>query len=983
MLKLPLLTAIVLAASLTGRAQVSDLLCHNYIGAEDALEMCVPYAPSELTVESRAWDDARARAGIDPQGDGVRALEAFIDRYPGGPYETGARILLAECLLTEHPELALEVLEEVRPGALSPDARALYCYHLGYARMMLGDFGAAETEFRSAARSAKLRNDARFFQGYLAYRQDRYNEALELMSHSDRRTLPGAMADFYTAQMLYAQGDLSAAEKSALAAVNTPVAIPEEYRAEAMRIAGEAAYEAGRRGDGVNMLRQYRRMAENPARSAMYILGTEEFMSGNNAEAVTVLESVVSDADAMGQSALLYIGQALTATGSHDAALSAFSRAMAMDYDPAVTEAAFYNYAVSRMSGARLPFSSTTEVFEDFLTRFPDGRYAPMVQEYLVTGYLTDHNYDDALASINRMKTMTPRISAAKQQVLYALGTRALAAGDDDAAIRYLDEARTLAHNDRATDARVALSRGEALYRKGRYAEAATDAEYYLKNAPADDESRSLARYDLGYALLAQKKYKEAGAEFSRAASSSGDLDAPARADALNRLADTELYGGKFEEALADYSRAYELRQSAGDYPLFQQGVIYGFMNRPEQKIGTLRRMMDEFPTSSLVPDAMLETTEAYTRTGNRDAALEMYRRLVTTYPSTEQGRRGYLQMALTRLNAGDRAGAIADYRSIVTLYPTSEEARMAVDQLKSLSAEDGTLGATAAWLETVENAPRMDIAEADALTFRVAEKDWLTEQRTERLEKYLTDYPAGASRSTALAYMMDAAVADGRTGDALTYADRILAEYPDSRNVESALHVKADALHELGHGKEALEAYSALEQRASNPKVRNAARMGVMRVARDLADNPRVIEMAEALLASTAAGDDGRTEVEFSLAQALDLTGQTDKARAMWTPLSSRTDDLYGAKSAVALGQSYYDSGDMEAARRAADALIDAATPHTYWLARAFILLSDVYAATGQTFEAREYLLSLKDNYPGDETDIFQMINTRLSSLK
>ena len=43
--------------------------------------------------------------------------------------------------------------------------------------------------------------------------------------------------------------------------------------------------------------------------------------------------------------------------------------------------------------------------------------------------------------------------------------------------------------------------------------------------------------------------------------------------------------------------------------------------------------------------------------------------------------------------------------------------------------------------------------------------------------------------------------------------------------------------------------------------------------------------------------------------------------------------------------------------------------------------LFSDIYAAQGKTFESREYLKSLKENYPGEETDIFRMIETRLNN--
>ena len=58
---------------------------------------------------------------------------------------------------------------------------------------------------------------------------------------------------------------------------------------------------------------------------------------------------------------------------------------------------------------------------------------------------------------------------------------------------------------------------------------------------------------------------------------------------------------------------------------------------------------------------------------------------------------------------------------------------------------------------------------------------------------------------------------------------------------------------------------------------------------------------------------------------------------------------------------------------------LIDANPPHDYWLARGFILLSDVLRRKGSEFVADEYLRSLRQNYPGNESDIFRMIDERL----
>ena len=59
----------------------------------------------------------------------------------------------------------------------------------------------------------------------------------------------------------------------------------------------------------------------------------------------------------------------------------------------------------------------------------------------------------------------------------------------------------------------------------------------------------------------------------------------------------------------------------------------------------------------------------------------------------------------------------------------------------------------------------------------------------------------------------------------------------------------------------------------------------------------------------------------------------------------------------------------------------INESTPHAYWLARSFVLLSDLYSTQGKKMEAKQYLLSLQNNYEGED-DIADMIDTRLEKL-
>ena len=90
----------------------------------------------------------------------------------------------------------------------------------------------------------------------------------------------------------------------------------------------------------------------------------------------------------------------------------------------------------------------------------------------------------------------------------------------------------------------------------------------------------------------------------------------------------------------------------------------------------------------------------------------------------------------------------------------------------------------------------------------------------------------------------------------------------------------------------------------------------------------------------------------------------------------------MYGAEAKYLLAQQLYDKGDYAAAEKEVLDYIEQSTPHAYWLARSFILLSDVYVAMDKKLDARQYLLSLQQNYQADD-NIADMIKERLNKLE
>ncbi len=926
-----------------GAAMTND---GNPRGTIDQLKEALRQFPTANQAEKARLEKALAAMAL-PGVDAMPMVEAFLSDYPASAWRERALMAVADIYYDRGDYAqALKAYRALGENSLDGAEADAAAYREAYCLLKLADYNKASAIYSRLENSRGYAADAKFYQGYIAYVKGDYSTAARLMRNLPRNGMPTVMADYYLAQIDFMHADYKSAAgeaKALLASRDTDPA----FKAEAQRIAGESLFQTGNTSEALPYLREYVASTDSPQPSALYILGVDDYNAGRYQQAIERLTPVTPLDNAMGQSAYLYIGQSYIKLDNFTAASMALDKACRMNHDPAVQEMALYNLAVARSSGGKVPFGSSVGLFEEFLTRYPDSRMAPEVADYVVSGYMTDNNYPAALAAINKIKHPSKAVLAAKQKVLYTLGTRRLQAGSPREALAYLHEAATMTGCDASIAAEATLWEGECDYALGDYKGAVKAYNSYLRNPSASKSNQAVAWYDLGYARFALKDFPDAIADFNKyLAATSGATDPRMLADARNRIADSRYYTSDFAGAAADYRKAAELHPASADYPTYQLGLMQGLQRDHEGKIATLSDMIASYPSSALVPSALLEMGESYGELGRTDRAIETYTTLAGRYPATAQGRQGELLLAITYLNSGNRSRAIEHYKKVIENYPSSDEARVASDDLKQLYADAGQVGAYVAFINSVENAPKPETAELAALSLTAAEK----------------------------------AAESGRDADAVALASELIEKYPDSHQAVEALAIKAEAAYRLGNSPEALEAYTALEQRASDANAVNAARMGIMRVSRDLGDNEKALATADILLESSAMGASGKKEVAFTKALALADLSRGDEAVAIWEELAGDIDDLYGTKSAFNLASYYADKKQDAKALDAVNKLIDANPPHDYWLARGFILLSDLLRRKGDTFEADEYLRSLRDNYPGTEPDIFRMIDERLN---
>ncbi|MBQ4007105.1 MAG: tetratricopeptide repeat protein, partial [Muribaculaceae bacterium] len=391
--------------------------------------------------------------------------------------------------------------------------------------------------------------------------------------------------------------------------------------------------------------------------------------------------------------------------------------------------------------------------------------------------------------------------------------------------------------------------------------------------------------------------------------------------------------------------------------------------------------MLKAYPNSSLVPSALYEKGVALEHAGKNKEAVNVFNKLITTYPGKEEARKGLLQLALVQNSLNNQDAAIEAYKKVIKQAPTSDEAKVAAEDLKSIYADRGELNDFAKFLKTVPNAPQLNVSDVDRLTFESAEKAAVAAKPSiTKMQEYLNKYPNGAYTAQAHYYVGRYAYEKGNLNDALTSIDKALNMGADASFAEDALAMKSDILNRQGKTQEAIEVYKQIVDKSSSDDNKVLAQLGILRSSMKLEKWKDVTATADALLKNHTLSASEEGEVKLARAIAAARQGKGSAAEADLKALAKDANTKTGAQATYELAKLQYEAGSFGAAEKTINNFFKAKSQQTYWIGKCYILLADVYHKQGKNAEAREYLEGLKANYPGNEQDIKDDINSRLS---
>ena len=328
---------------------------------------------------------------------------------------------------------------------------------------------------------------------------------------------------------------------------------------------------------------------------------------------------------------------------------------------------------------------------------------------------------------------------------------------------------------------------------------------------------------------------------------------------------------------------------------------------------------------------------------GDYQKKVEILSQLENTYSNSEYADNALFEQGRAYVLSGNRDAAMDTYRVLTQRFPNSTNARRAMNEIGMIYQESGqTDQAVSQYTSVVERFPN-------------------TEEASAALEslKQIYNSQGKVNEYAALAR---------KAGKVLSPAEL------DEMTENAAIMATAD-----GDYAKAVGFYQQLASQTLSEDTRARALENGMDCAMSTPDSGDDLLFASKILDSNVKISPNRiSQARLMRAQHYMASGNSDAAIRDYRLLAEDQTTVYGAQGTVELAQYAYNTGQYDSAERILDRFIDSGTTYSYWLARAFVLLSDVYRKTDREIEAQEYLLSLKSNYTESE-EINKMIEERL----
>ncbi|WEK20304.1 MAG: tetratricopeptide repeat protein [Candidatus Pedobacter colombiensis] len=912
--------------------------------------------------------------------DAESLFQDFIKNYPLNPNTKLAYFHVGKSYFAQkNYQKALEWFEKTDPSTLSGKQRLEYQFKQGYAYFELKNIEKAEPLFEAVKKEkSPFQESATYYFAYINYLNKEYKTALSNFEKLKGSPTYEASYPYYITSMYYLDERYDDVINYAIPILKTS---KQQYEAEMLSLIA-ASYFA--KSDYANAEKYFRDFyakdkSNNKNNLFIYQYGYSLFELKKYSESVSVLEKLDTD-DIYLQSGMYTLGRSFLQLKNKEKARSAFFRASRLDFDKVIQEEAWINYA--RLS-YELDFNQQAlEATQNFLKQFPTSRKLNDAKTLLGEILLTSKNYQAAIDILEPIQNKSEGAKEAYQKVTYFRGLEFYNERAFPNALSMFLRSEKFPQDEEI----LALStywKAEACYELRKFGEAVKHFETFLAMPGANKTGvYNFANYALAYSAFEDERYGKAATYFERFLKGN-DKDQKTVNDATIRLADSYFVSKSYANALVNYNKIISSKATGEDYALFQRGMIQGLENQNDAKISTMQSLLKQFPTSNYADDAGFEMAYTYFNKGDLDKSKSDLISLVSQYPNSSYVPRALVTIGLVQYNQNQDDAALESFKKVIRDYASTEEAKQALGSIKNIYVDKGDSQGFIAYAGTTPLG-NYSSAEQDNILFQGANNLYLkgdAKGAFEAINAYFDKFPKAIHDKEAKFIRAESLVKLGRPNEAIPDYEYILNDWTSDYTERSLVSISKLFLDQKKYN-EAIVYLKRLETTADYKVHYTYALNNLLKAYNALNMPDDVLKYVQLIKESDKASEEEKNSVDLYAGKAYLLKADTTLAVKSFNNVVSKTKTLAAAEAKYNLAAVQYAKRDYKTSTKTCFDLINNMPSYDYWVAKAFILLSDNYVALKDNLQAKSTLLSIIDNYDGKD-DIVPTAKAKLEKIK
>ncbi len=911
------------------------------------------------------------------QNDADDLMRQFFEKFPTSTKRDNAFLEVGNYYFDNaRYAYALKWFSRVDNVNLNSFNNEEYTFKRAYALFAVGSFANSKKYFSQLLNSSTYGAQAKYYSGYIAYRDDDYAEADKYLNQvADDKNFDDDIP-YYMANIKFKTGKFQEAVDAALPLLNESNGI---QHSELSKIIGESYFNLQEYEKAVPYLLEYKGKKGKWNNTDYYQLGYAYYKQQDYENALLWFSKIIDGNNAVSQNAYYHLAECYLKSGKKQEALNAFRNSKQMDFNADIKKDAWLNYAKLSYDIGN-PYKSAAEVIQDYIKAYPETEEKSEIEELLISAYISNNDYQGALEYLNLNKG--DKNNESYQNISYLYGIQLFNLDKfTDAVLNFdlsLENTPNLSYK-----AKAILWKAESNYRLNNFDAALNGFNNFIEIPESKTTvAYKNVHYQIAYTYFKIKDYNKAGGHFNEFINTNPENEKLLN-DSFLRLGDCFFALSNYYKAIPSYQKVVDANETDVDYAEFQIALSHGFIGEIDKKINALQNFTETNLKSTLRDNAFYELGNSYVKKNEIDLALNSYNEVVQKYRMSSLVPKSLLKQGLVYYNSDQNEKALAKYKKVVERFPGTEEAREAIANAKQIYVDLGRVDEYESFIKTVDFVSITD-EDLDNTMFASAEQFYLTNQfkkSIDAFQKYLKRFPNGINTLVSNFYLAESLSKNNKDDEAIPYYKFIIEKQKNEFTEQSLSKV---ALYHLKKEdwENAVKILSRLELEAETKENILFAQSNLMKGNYALKNHDKAVEYAEKVLQSEKLEDKIRSDAEIIIARSAFDTGDFLRAQDAFKNLEETAN---GEVKAEAI---YYDAffkneeGNYKLSNVSIQKLVSEFSSYKYWGGKGLIIMAKNFYQLEDAYQATYILESVITKFDAYQ-DIVDEAKTELNKIK